>query len=546
MIGPFEPRGSPALSDAGEGCERVGESTARGALSGDSSDAREVSTGLPKPSDHSLRRASLQLLTGGLVGKSVGIVRELLLAAAYGTSSVTASFRIGQTATLIPVQLVTTDSLTSGFLPLHARESDRSPERAAFFYRSTQVAILLASAAVTVIVFVTAAYIVDGLAPGLTNAAKAMATRMVRVMVLGVPFYMSGALNSYLGISLGHRRLFSLRSTIQNTALVAGIGAAVVLRNPEYLAVGFTAGCVVYSAAGLLYVRSQHLLEPGPFWLGWRAMWRAIRPLLLVLRGLVALPLLIQGNEALERIVASTLGAATVAATEFANFIVDTSVLLLAIPLGFASLAAIGHEADSRTAIRRHLLTLTPLMLAVGLPLSLLLSVHANAYVGVLYARGHFNAASTSLTGLLTQGFAVGLWAQLLSYVYVKTYSGSLRVKQLVGVSAVGVVCASLVMLIAIPTHNAIFIGLAGSVYGVTVALLIAWQVGIVRNLLRWLVLLAPGCVIVCVVVTILPTRSILSLAGASCAALGGWVGYCLALPDLRGRIIHTVWPDRK
>lgn len=490
-----------------------------------------------------LRRGAMALLAGGLLGKVAGIARELVFAATYGTSQFTAAFRVGQTATLIPLNLVTSDALNSGFLPLHGRAMRESRAEAEDLYRTTQWALVGVTILVALVVYLFATPVVNLLAPGLALATQKITVDMVRVMVLGMPLYVAGALNSYLALALGHYRLVSLRSTLQNFGLLAGIVVAAFTQQWIYLAWGFTLGCTAYSLAGWGYVRRKGLLGTRWGWRGFHAAWTTLAPLLRVLRGLLAVPLLIQANEALERVVASLLSTQTVAATEFANFIVDTCVVLLAVPLGLAGLATIGHAQDVVKAARVKMESLTPLILAASLPLSVLCVVHARPIVRVLYARGEFDSSSVAATAVLLAGFAVGLWAQILGYVYVKIYSGTLQVKKVVWATVLGLALGMTVMAVALPTHDAFFIGLGASCGGIATTVVAARQAGVLAALLRWLLVFAPGAFIMLIIALLLPGASVPMLCLSFVASLAAWTAYCLSFPRLRRSVADAVGP---
>ncbi len=478
----------------------------------------------------SLQKAAIALSAGGLIGKVAGIARELLLAAGFGTTSVTVAYRLAQTATAIPLNLLTSDSLNSGFLPVHARLQVASPQDAESFYRTLQRVLLMITVCVAAIVFALAPWISVVLAPGLSPDVLRMTTQMIRVMVLGMPLFVSGATSSYLGLALGHYRLVSLRSTIQNLGLIGGVAAAWATDRWIFIAWGFTGGCAAYSLSALLYSQKHRLVRGEWRWPGWPEARRVLRPFSTVIRGLLLLPVIVQLNEVIERVVASLVSARTVAATEFANFVVDTCITLVAVPLGLAGLASLSRpeDADRRAA------ALTPVLLLVGLPVSVILGLHAPGLVTLLYKRGKFDASSATTTAVLVEGFAAGLWAQLLAYVYTKVYSGTLQIRRLVITIAVGMTAGMMTMLIAIPTHDALWIGLAGSVYGLVVTIVAGRQMGVLRILSLWLARLAPGCLIAIAIAAVLPGAS----AGAtvlSCAlSVVAWMAYCMALPPSR------------
>jgi peptidoglycan biosynthesis protein MviN/MurJ (putative lipid II flippase) len=133
----------------------------------------------------SMRRGIVQLLAGGMFGKVTGVAREVLLAAVYGTSTVTASLRIAQTATLIPFNLMTSDALNSGFLPIFGRyRRDKGVAAADEFYRSFRMLTIMVALLVSLLLLASGDYVVQLLAPGLSSHAQRTAAGFLRVMAL--------------------------------------------------------------------------------------------------------------------------------------------------------------------------------------------------------------------------------------------------------------------------------------------------------------------------------------------------------------------------
>ena len=78
------------------------------------------------------------LFGGGMVGKALGFVRDILLAAAYGTTRNMDAFSTSQIGVLIPAHFLIGEGMNAGFIPLYSRYRKEAPERAnAFFWLMT-------------------------------------------------------------------------------------------------------------------------------------------------------------------------------------------------------------------------------------------------------------------------------------------------------------------------------------------------------------------------------------------------------------------------
>ena len=369
-------------------------------------------------------KSFLQLFSGSLAGKLAGVLREVLLAGLFGTSGMVAALRAAQSATLVPINFLTADSLSAGFLPLYVRYRDFDAERALVLFWWTAGLLLIASALIVAILLVGAPYWISVLVPGFGVSERALTIEFVQIMALGVPFYIASGLFSYLEMGHGTYVLASARATLQNGGLIAGTLAAFLLHEPSLLAWGFTLSYVAYASWGLVRIWRHRWapipprLNAGEFGDVAREFWRVVKPLVLV-------PVLLQGNIVAERAVASLLGVGTSAALDYAKFISDTGVLLFAVPLGLAGLSAISKMTDARA--HATLSELLPPLLLATVPVSMVLAANSHWVVAIIYERGRFDTTSTHLTQIILWGYAAGFWAQVASYVLIKALSARLR-----------------------------------------------------------------------------------------------------------------------
>ncbi|MGW8429546.1 lipid II flippase MurJ [Curtobacterium citreum] len=482
-----------------------------------------------------LRRAASQLLVGGLVGKLSGVVRELALAAVYGTSATVAALRVAQTGTLIPLNLLTTDALTSGFLPIYGRLRARSDADAAAFFASFRLFLILLTSLVTIGLLTCSGVVIDMLAPGLSSTARAHATSFLQVMAIGAPFYMFGAVQSFRSLAHGGFKPTSLRSTFQNVGMLAGVAVAWISKDPTFLAWGFTAGCAIFCAYACFAKSARVDGHPSRIFVSPRQMWISLRPLFSALRGLLLLPVFAQTSEAIRRVVASTFGDSVVASTEFASFLTDTAVTLIAVPLGLAALATLSSQGADRDDVADRLKSLIPGLVIVGVPLASFLCFEATDIVRIVYARGAFGAGATESTALILSGLAAGVWAQLLAIVIVKAYSSTLRVREVALVSMAGFAASIAVTLVAVPMKSIFILGLGGATSGVVVLILLLPRLGLFVFLMKKLVLVAPGVLLHGLLIVALPSEGTVALCARILLGLVVWSAILLVPRSTRG-----------
>ena len=388
-------------------------------------------------------KGARQLILSGGIGKLIGVLRELLLAAIYGTGAPAAAWRVAQSSTLIPIQFFTADALAAGFLPNHSRLLSQDPRRAYVLYQVVNRFMLAVGVLLTIAVGVGHSVIIGLLAPGLDAPTTHLAASMLFVMTIAVPLYLSANMASYVEMSCGRFHLAARRPSLQSIGLITGTIAAWLLHRPILLAWGFTGAYAYMAAIGLFSVRrlTRDERRGGPVeGFGTREalalFWRSVRPVLLV-------PIASQGALAVERIVASLVSSSSVAALEYARLVSDTANVLVAAPIGLAVLANFGHMTHDEA--RPILTSLLERTFVVLIPLSWVLTVGARPITEIVFQRGEFNASSTAVTAEILAGLSLGLWAQVGGYICVKSLNATGRNKD----AAISVICGALVWIAA-------------------------------------------------------------------------------------------------
>ncbi len=438
-------------------------------------------------------KAALKLFLGSLLGKIVGVGREVLLASLFGTGSAVAALRVAQTATMIPVQFFVSDSLNAAFVPLYSTYVSDSQRRQQHLFAVVAAVLLCISVGVCTILLLGTSQWVALLAPGLDRSTSVLASGFLGIMALSVPFVVLGALFAYLEMANRSYTLASLRATVQSVGLILGTLAAHWLSRPELLAWGFTGAYIVFTAWALCLLKSRGFLAwPRP-WV-WRESLEALRQFWAVLRPLMLLPAMLQGAIAIERAVASLLGTSAVAGLDYAKFITETGVLLLAVPLGLASLSTLGGL--TREEVRNKLAEFLPAMIVLTAPFSAFLMINAEGVIRILYARGAFGDQSVTTTSAVLGGLAMGFWAQVAGYTLVKALNAQLRNREVLIYMAAGLLTQSVLNLTLHPIFGPYTLGISSSVYGLVLFLLTMRAFDLTRPLSRHLLWIGFGILV--------------------------------------------------
>lgn len=449
-----------------------------------------------KPGGGMLRAVGL-IFSGNLISKLLGIVREMLLAASYGTSAVVGSFRIANTCTFIPINFFVSNTLNAVFLPLYVRHNRHDQVRAQTLFWTLAVILCTIAILISFVLSVFAGQWAALIAPGSDLSVRDAAGAFIKIMAWCVPFYFLGTLFSYLEMAHGGYAMTSARSSVQNIGVIAGLVAAVWFADPLYLAWGLTGSFMAFAALGLhALIRKRILIFPRrvPGLLVRDVLgeaWKTLRPLLLV-------PILMQANIALERVVSSYIGLEAISGLDYARFIAETGTFLLAVPIGLVGLSQMSG-LDPKI-VQGKLRKIIPALLTVTVPLSVFLCFYAEPVVRLLFERGAFGERSVRVTAAILQGFGVGFWAQVCGYVLMKVLNAQLRNRDVVIFTLVAISANMALNLLGYRFLGAMVLGLGVSLYGVVLfgcacRALAVWP--LIRRHLAWLtvgvVLYVPG-----------------------------------------------------
>ena len=494
--------------------------------------------GVPqRPPEARVGSAFAKMFAGGVAGKLLGVVREVALAASFGTGATAGAFRAAQTATLIPTHFFSSDTLNAGFIPMYARALRQRPARAHALFWSVFMLLTVVSVAVAAALWFYAPVWARMLVPGFSSDTLEVTAGMIRAMAVGVPFYMQASLFAYVEMARGDYLIGSLRSSVQNLGLLIGIAAAFATGQPLLVGWGFTAYSVLLAAIGLGSVLRKGYLGRPAHWLGPETRAVAVEFTRLT-RPLVLLPVVHQGSLAVERIVASLIRPDVVASLDYAKTISETGVVLLAVPLGLAGLAELSRvDAD---VVRDRLQQMLPLLLLIMVPVSVFIGVNSQSIVRVVFARGRFGDDAVATTSLILAGLAVGFWAHVAGHVMMKVLSARGRNREAV-LNVAAAACFSIAINLAMyRTLGPIALGLAASASGIALLGLTARSLGLLDTLARQIAPLLAGVALYLPLAWSVNGASTggsanvmqLAFAAASCALF--WLVWIAFVPALR------------
>ena len=491
-----------------------------------------------------MRRSLLILFLGNFLSKALGLVREGLIAALFGTGQAAGAFRIAQTGTLAPVNFLTSDDVNSAFIPQYKKFREESVDKAQTFVWVLLILFGGVAALISGTLWTFAMPWIEALAPGLDDHTHAQAVSILRVMVLGVPFYLLAALLAFLSMARNDFVQMAVRPTAQNIGVIVGAALAFILNELRYFAWGFT-GSQVALCCWMLWRsgRTRALTLPTRF--QWPRVAEVIRGFWLTLRPLLVLPIIFQSNFIIERMVASLIGLAVVSALDYARFVSETLVFLVSMPIAFAGLA---HWSGVRQAdLRQRLIKVLWLLLMVSIPVSVFMAAHAHLIVEALYARGAFDAMSVQMTGDILFGMAIGLWAQGTGYVLIKALNSQMRNRAVLAIMAAALLANVVVNVTMHSELGALTLGVGNAAYGLITLVGALTALKLWKEMAGPFAILVSGSALYLLVDNWLLTQveAAAGLSGAAALAAIFWASWIIAIPPLRQIILNAnVFPQ--
>jgi putative peptidoglycan lipid II flippase len=469
------------------------------------------------------------LLSGVVVSKVFGLVRELLLAFAFGTTYVADSFRIALSAVLIPTHLLTGEALFAAFVPSYKRLS--GPARVDLV-RAVSTAILLFGSLITVLLLLAAPLLVDVMAPGFDRQAAELTAGLIRVAAVGVVLYAVSSL--FINIQIAHEEYltYSARPAVQNVGILAAVLAAYIWQAPILLGLGFVLAFLLMTVWSLSQVASSPLplreaLRPSLKWPRASSF-----DFLRAVGHLSFFVIVVQLSAVIDRVVASLTGEGGVAAVEYAFFITDSVRVLIAVPLATLVLGRLGG-VEWRVAKEAAMRMLGPL-LVFTLALSLFFYGTAYDVIDLLYRRGEFQATSTRLTSYALQGFALGTWASTSAYVLQRVFNATLRNREVALAGSAGLMVNMVLDFLLYRPLGVFGIALATSISSFVVLAILLHRADFGLGQLVRVAVPMLGLLIIVPVLQNVPGRGWLSVTLASALTMLLTALACLVWPPLR------------
>jgi len=370
---------------------------------------------------HRIFRASLIVMGAYVIAKPVGLVRQALIARAFGTGPALDAFVAASNFPELLFTLISGGALLTAFLPVFTGYLAREERDGAWKLASATLnVVFLLTALLALISAAFAPWIARLAAPGFSDENLELTASLMRlILVSTVVFSASGIVMGTLNAHQ-HFLLPAIAPILYDLGIIAG---ALVLA-PRIGVYGLAWGIV---AGSLLHLGVQ---IPGLIRIG--ARWTAALDLRDAgLRRVAALMVpralglgVVQLNFVITYALASLIGAGAVSTLRFGWMLMQVPETIIGTAIATAAFPTLSEQAarNSPDGLRQTLSSTLRAILALTIPAAVGLVLVGRPLTRLMFERGSFDAASTQAVVWALQFYAVGLAGHAALEVVARTF----------------------------------------------------------------------------------------------------------------------------
>lgn len=428
------------------------------------------------------------LFVGTIFSKAAGFFREILFSAYFGTGETATAFKIAQTAYLLPVQALVGDTLSAGLLPLY-NKLEFSQNRQKILILSATIYALILSLLLSFLIFTFSKSIVIFIAPGSSVSVLDLASSLLCVLSLSLPFYILGGTLSFIETAYGFYSGIAFRPILINIFSILGILLTVYFGYEFFLALLILLAhflfliITIYKLCKIGNILSFKNIELNILKEVFLSFIKNMYPLL-------GLPIIVQASVICERIISSKLGVGVIPSVDYARILCETLVQLIAVPLGIITMSQFGGK--SILGIMEFSKTIIKILIFLITPISLFFYQNSFHIIKFIYGRGAFNDESISLTSTVFQWMGLALVATVISYFLIKTLNAMLENKAALFITLVAVIFSILINFTFWNMIGIHAIGISVLSYSVVILLMSSIYLKISRYVLSCFIMIFP------------------------------------------------------
>lgn len=359
--------------------------------------------------------------------KLLGFVREMAMAGYYGAGYVVDSFVMAQSIPNILLGGILV-AISTAYMPLYSKRVEKEGEEAGNRYTSQVIFVLVTLSLITAIIgAVFAEPIVKVMATGFDEKARSLTSYYLRITFAYTVFSsIVGVFASFLQYK-GSFILQILGDYLQNIAIIVMIVVS-AHTNDKWLAMGLFLGYAI--RCSFLYYLSHK--QGYRFKMQFSGLKRTMQEILELSIPVFLGTTMQEINTFVDRTLASGLKSGSISALNYANQI-NTIVISLSITILttiiYPKLVRISTE-DNHDSFSAYIQRGFNLVMLIAIPVSIGSIVYSNGIIKLIYERGAFDTAATSMTAAAYAFYSLGIVFVSLNNYMTKIYYSLQEMRQ--------------------------------------------------------------------------------------------------------------------
>lgn len=385
---------------------------------------------------NNLKIISLLVMGLTLVGKIVSLIRDILIAAEYGTSFEADAYNISYAIVILFFGLANA-AIYNTILPFMTEELKKGEKSFFSFLNNILGGLVIISTIFIMIVFSFADFFVNLVAPEISFRTHELTINLTRILIVSLIFL---TLNSVFNAVLRIYEKYYLPSI---GALLFSIPSLVFL--VFYTETGIF-GLSIATVFGFLLqtsVQIPFIIKTGfRFTLKFNFLDKRLRKIVFLMPPIIMSSGVVQINTIVDTIFASTFGEGSITILTLASkvngivfTVIGTSLLSIFYPILTKKFA----EKNMHSVVSKINETFSLIILLI-LPISILVIIFNEEIIKILFMRNEFNEDSSKLTALVLIGYTVGLVFFVLRDLLVFSFYANKDMKTPLVISIISII----------------------------------------------------------------------------------------------------------
>jgi len=368
----------------------------------------------------SLIRSTIFLVTLSILSKIFGLLRDVLLASKFGSSTITDTFFLGNTS-IILFSAILTQAITTTIVPMLSKiHNEQGPDRKMVFTSKLLIVFGLTSLGFSVTVFFTSDILSSLIAPGFSVDALVTLSNYIKIgspviFIYTIASILSGYLqseNSFIDIGLSDLILNFLNVLfLLIISTLAGLNLLMISLTISGL-IRIALQVFLLRKIGFRYKLQGNIFEKYIF----KLLKLSIPVILSVSIGDL--------NKLIDKMMASRLESGSISALSYAakvNNIFLSVFIISLMTVFFPQLSRLGAKTDKKL-FTSQIDQLMKLILVIVLPIVFTLFLSSDVFINILFRRGEFTYDDVIITSNALKFYSFSLIGLSIRLLLIKVF----------------------------------------------------------------------------------------------------------------------------